>query len=161
MVLFGLVRCSKLLGGQAAERRPAYTPLALCWGLPLGRSRPWVGSAKGSDVKTCESCNRAATAGTLHDAVVLSGLHRLARLSPRERDVFALLGDGPSNRDISQVLFISERRVKAHLASIQHKLAMSSRLQVCMVALLHDLRSGRQVVNIVPEVNGGGAPTMC
>src|SRR5882724_5314903 len=75
--------------------------------------------------------------GELTNGDVFGALDRVNRLSPRELDVFLLLRDGPSNRELSAALTISERTAKAHVASILDKLAVSSRLQACLLALLH------------------------
>ena len=56
-----------------------------------------------------------------------------AELSQREQEVFALLASGPSNKDLAAQLHLTERTVKAHIASILRKLAMS-RLQACLLA---------------------------
>jgi DNA-binding CsgD family transcriptional regulator len=48
-------------------------------------------------------------------------------MTPRERDVLDLLGEGLSNRAIAERLGISEHTVKFHLASIYGKLGATSR----------------------------------
>ncbi|WP_281170306.1 ATP-binding protein [Amycolatopsis nigrescens] len=48
-------------------------------------------------------------------------------LSPRERDVARLLGQGHTNREIADVLFLSRRTVEQHVASVLRKLKVSSR----------------------------------
>jgi DNA-binding NarL/FixJ family response regulator len=57
--------------------------------------------------------------------------HRLPigpeQLTPRERDVIALVAEGRSNAEIADVLFIGTRTVRAHVASILAKLGVSSR----------------------------------
>jgi DNA-binding NarL/FixJ family response regulator len=50
-------------------------------------------------------------------------------LTPRERDVLALLSDGYANRAIGERLGISEHTVKFHLASIFGKLGASTRTE--------------------------------
>jgi DNA-binding NarL/FixJ family response regulator len=50
-------------------------------------------------------------------------------LTPRERDVLALLSDGYGNRVIAERLAISEHTVKFHLASIFGKLGASTRTE--------------------------------
>lgn len=60
---------------------------------------------------------------------------RLARLSPRERDVLACLARGLSNRGISEQLYVSEKTVKTHVSSILSKLRVSDRTQAAVYAL--------------------------
>ena len=50
-------------------------------------------------------------------------------LTPREKDVLALLADGYRNREIAERLGISEHTVKFHLASIFGKLGASTRTE--------------------------------
>jgi diguanylate cyclase (GGDEF)-like protein/PAS domain S-box-containing protein len=54
---------------------------------------------------------------------------QLYAISTREMDVFKLLVNGLSNKQISDVLFISEHTVKNHITRIFQKLAVSDRLQ--------------------------------
>lgn len=66
-------------------------------------------------------------------------LARVGELSEREKQVFALLGTGLSNRAIAVRLYVTERTVKAHVASILGKLEVESRLQVGLVSQAHQL----------------------
>jgi len=54
-------------------------------------------------------------------------IERLATLSPRERQITALSGEGLSNKMIAQKLNLSEGTVKAHLHRIFCKLHVQSR----------------------------------
>ena len=51
-------------------------------------------------------------------------------LSRREMEVAGLVADGATNAQVAARLFISERTVESHLASIFNKLGVDSRLQV-------------------------------
>jgi two-component system, LuxR family, response regulator FixJ len=51
---------------------------------------------------------------------------RLAQLSPREREVARLLVEGQLNKQVAFALGTTERTIKAHRASIMHKLALRS-----------------------------------
>jgi len=57
------------------------------------------------------------------------------RLSVREREVLALLVQGLANKEIATRLYISERTVKAHVASIFNRLGVNSRTEAVAVAL--------------------------
>lgn len=52
------------------------------------------------------------------------------KLSRREREVAGLVAEGLSNREIGERLFISERTVESHVASILNRLGFHSRTQV-------------------------------
>jgi DNA-binding NarL/FixJ family response regulator len=55
-------------------------------------------------------------------------------LTPREREVFALLVAGMSNRAIASGLFISEKTASVHVSNILAKLGVRSRLQAVSLA---------------------------
>jgi DNA-binding CsgD family transcriptional regulator len=59
--------------------------------------------------------------------VALSGVDSL---TPSERRVAELAAEGPTNRQIAQALFVTQRTVEVHLTSIYRKLAISSRSQL-------------------------------
>ena len=58
-----------------------------------------------------------------------------AGLTRREADILELLAAGHSNREISRKLFLSEKTVKAHLASVFRKLGVTNRTQAAMAAV--------------------------
>jgi DNA-binding NarL/FixJ family response regulator len=58
----------------------------------------------------------------------------LAPLTPREREVLALMGRGRSNAELAAELFLSEATVKTHVARIFAKLALRDRAQAVVVA---------------------------
>jgi DNA-binding NarL/FixJ family response regulator len=66
-------------------------------------------------------------------------------LSPREREVAALIVTGLSNRQIAQSLVISERTVENHVSSILARLGVDTRAQVAAWAVQHGLGTGRPV----------------
>ena len=56
-------------------------------------------------------------------------------LTPREREVVALLARGMTNREIAEALVISERTVENHVSNVLGKLGLQSRAQVAVWAL--------------------------
>jgi DNA-binding CsgD family transcriptional regulator len=57
------------------------------------------------------------------------------RLTAREREVAALVGQGLTNRDIAQRLFIAERTAENHVQHILTKLGLSGRSQIAVWAV--------------------------
>jgi DNA-binding CsgD family transcriptional regulator len=62
-------------------------------------------------------------------------LTRLSDLTPREREVLALLAGGASTSQISERLVISNKTVKTHVQNILRKLDVASRLEAAAVAI--------------------------
>lgn len=60
-------------------------------------------------------------------------------LSPRERDVLALLTHGLSNRAIATQLQISQNTVRYHVRAILAKLKVTNRTEAATLAILHGL----------------------
>lgn len=56
-------------------------------------------------------------------------------LTPREREVLALLAEGMSNPAIAKALFISERTVTTHLSRLYAKLDVSTRSEAIALAM--------------------------
>ncbi len=58
-----------------------------------------------------------------------------SRLTAREREVLALMGQGARNKDIAAALVITERTVKIHASNIFSKLNVNNRTEAVTVAL--------------------------
>jgi DNA-binding NarL/FixJ family response regulator len=56
-------------------------------------------------------------------------LRRHEGLSTREREVYELLAQGRTNREIAKTLFISESTTKVHVRHIYEKLGVHSRAE--------------------------------
>lgn len=56
-------------------------------------------------------------------------------LSPREREVLALLARGQSNRQIAEQLFVTEHTAKYHVASLFNKLGATNRTEAVSRAI--------------------------
>jgi two-component system, NarL family, response regulator LiaR len=94
-----------------------------------------------------ERAIRAAHQGyaLLDPAVTAQVLREVARprpadrLTPRERQVLALLGHGRSNREIARALVITEKTVKTHVSNILAKLGLADRTQAALYAVREHL----------------------
>jgi DNA-binding NarL/FixJ family response regulator len=60
---------------------------------------------------------------------------RLARLSPRERDVLSMLAAGATQADIAQRLYISPHTVRTHVRNLLRKTGARSRVEAVALAL--------------------------
>jgi DNA-binding NarL/FixJ family response regulator len=59
---------------------------------------------------------------------------RIAALTPRERDVLALVGAGLSNAEIGERLFLVEGTVKAYVSAVLGRLEVKNRVQAALLA---------------------------
>jgi DNA-binding NarL/FixJ family response regulator len=80
-----------------------------------------------------DALGRVANGGSALDPEVVSLLlsplratDQLAALTPREREVLALIAEGRTNRGIARRLWLSDRTVETHIASILGKLGIGA-----------------------------------
>jgi DNA-binding CsgD family transcriptional regulator len=90
----------------------------------------------GAGLVTDEVAQVAARAGLVLDGGAV--LHRRtgdsAELTARERQVLELIGEGLSNRQIGERLFISAKTASVHVSAILRKLGASSRTEAVFLA---------------------------
>ena len=95
-----------------------------------------------------EGVRRVASGGTVLDPEVVAAImarHReqpLDRLTPREREVLALMAEGRSNTAIADALFVTDKAVAKHINSIFTKLDLpvapdDNRRVLAVLAWLH------------------------
>jgi two-component system, NarL family, nitrate/nitrite response regulator NarL len=63
----------------------------------------------------------------------------LEKLTPREREIIAMLARGVSNKEIARALDLAESTVKIHVQGILRKLNLTSRVQAAVYAVEHGL----------------------
>ncbi|UBU12991.1 response regulator [Nonomuraea gerenzanensis] len=61
----------------------------------------------------------------------------LTGLSPRERDVLAMVGEGLSNRNIAERLHLGVSTVKTYVASLMRKTGTANRIRLAVLAARH------------------------
>lgn len=66
-------------------------------------------------------------------------------LTTREKEVFSLLSEGLTNKQIAQALFISEKTVKSHLNSIFKKLNVRRRFEAIVIAIKRSIYNDSKI----------------
>lgn len=69
--------------------------------------------------------------------------HKTFGLTPRELEVVGSIVEGCSNRDIAKQFRLSEETVKRHLSNIFDKTGVSTRLELALFAIAHQLVTPR------------------
>jgi len=72
-----------------------------------------------------------------------SGESVVGELPTQERRVFELIGDGLSNREIAEEMFLAEKTVKNYVTSILRKLGMQRRTEAAAFAARLEERRGK------------------
>jgi DNA-binding CsgD family transcriptional regulator len=87
----------------------------------------------------------AAFLRTLGVKAARSGPRNVGVLTKRELEVLSLLGEGLSNPQIAERLFLSRKTVENHVASVLFKLELSGRAEAAAYAVRHLERGGSTV----------------
>jgi DNA-binding NarL/FixJ family response regulator len=122
---------------EARSRRPGFPVMVLSQYVERIYARELLASGEGGigyllkdrvgDVGDfVESVRRVAAGGTVLDpqvvSAVMAGQGPVERLTPRERDVLALMAEGRSNAAIASALVVTEKAVGKHTNNIFTKL---------------------------------------
>ena len=109
---------------------------------------------KGVSAQELARVVRAAAAGEVYVSQSLAGEmlvsltqgkapDPLQELTAREREILALIGNGFTNRQIGEKIFLSEQTIKHYVTNILQKLQVRSRVEAALLANRHE-RGSRQ-----------------
>jgi len=127
---------------------------ALLSAIMAGASGYLLKQVRGSDI--VGAVRTVAAGGSMLDprmtATVIQRLRQpatgddpIASLSEQERRVFDLIGDGLTNRQIGEQMFLAEKTVKNYVSGVLAKLGMQRRTQAAALAgRLHESQKPRQ-----------------
>lgn len=96
---------------------------------------------KEADPETVVDALRAVAAGVtwvgpkLLDGLVNGEAEEIERLTVREREVIALVGQGLNNHRIAEKIGIRERTVRFHLENLMNKLGVKNRVEAVLAAV--------------------------
>jgi two-component system, NarL family, response regulator DevR len=116
---------------------------ALVQAVLAGASGYLLKQLRGTDI--VDAVRRSARGESLLDPVVTERLlarfraptetdERLARLTPQERRILALIADGLTNRQIADEMHLAEKTIKNYVSSLLAKLGMERRTQAAVFA---------------------------
>ncbi|OGR84196.1 MAG: hypothetical protein A2901_05835 [Elusimicrobia bacterium RIFCSPLOWO2_01_FULL_54_10] len=77
-----------------------------------------------------------------------SGGRRATDISPREREVLALIAEGLSNKDAAERLCVSVRTIESHRENIMRKLDLHNTAWLTRYAVTHKIVTGAQPLKI-------------
>jgi two-component system nitrate/nitrite response regulator NarL len=103
---------------------------------------------KGVSAQELARVVRAAAAGEVYVSLSLAGEmlvsltqgkapDPLQELTAREREILALIGNGYTNRQIGEKIFLSEQTIKHYVTNILQKLQVRSRVEAALLASRH------------------------
>jgi DNA-binding NarL/FixJ family response regulator len=90
--------------------------------------------AAGNDIVLTREVTTRLIDAVRRERVDPEGIRALRRLTPREREVLALVADGRSNAEVAAGLHLAETTVKTHLARLLDKLGARDRIQLVVLA---------------------------
>jgi DNA-binding NarL/FixJ family response regulator len=70
---------------------------------------------------------------------------RSQRLTPQEQKILDLIAQGLTNRQIAEIMYLSEKTVKNYVSNLLAKLGMSRRTEAAVYAVRRDARRGEDV----------------
>jgi DNA-binding CsgD family transcriptional regulator len=129
-------RQAEALLAAGAHRDQAAAPLRQAWATASAlKARPLLVEVEslGRRARIALAPAPSRPNGTAQEDRPDAGLHRFG-LTPREREVLALVADGRTNRQIAEALFISDKTASVHVSNILAKLGVANRAEAAVAA---------------------------
>jgi len=127
-------RALRLAAAAQSARRPLRAPLLGAWRTTFDSAITTAKETLGPRAETYWQEGLRLTTDEAFEFAITTELRpaepAFNRLTPRERDVAALISSGYSNRQIANVLVLSERTIDNHVQHIMNKLDFRSRSQI-------------------------------
>jgi predicted ATPase/DNA-binding CsgD family transcriptional regulator/transcriptional regulator with XRE-family HTH domain len=105
------------------------------WTLEVAVSQSVLPAERSPALSTGGSINAHEDAPTLASGQNAAGAHPSLTLTPRQREIATLVAQGRTNRQIGEVLVITEGTARVHVEHILTKLGLHSRVQLATWAL--------------------------
>ena len=151
----GLELCAELTAGDTPTRCIMLTSFAddhaLVEAADAGASAYLLKELTSTDI--ADAVRRVADGAQLLDAAEERMARRrisasdegvLEDLTPQERRIFDLIGEGNTNRQIADELFLAEKTVKNHITNLLAKLGMNRRTEAAALAARIEERRRRR-----------------
>lgn len=100
-------------------------------------------AANGESVMSSQMAGKLADAMRLGQKSAGAAEANPEKLTPREREIIAMLAGGASNKEIARTLDLAESTVKIHVQGILRKLNLASRVQAAVYAVEHGLTADK------------------
>jgi len=76
-------------------------------------------------------------------------MNKLDTITPREREVLCLIGEGLSSKQVADRLCLAKRTVDFHLARVYGKLDVSNRLEALRYIRIHTSEDDKEFYPII------------
>lgn len=100
----------------------------------MGKLVGLLRQAPAADPPALASTAKASSPRVAPTAALVSATDPIHQLSPREREILALIAKGDSNKHIARALEIAETTVKIHVQHILRKLGLTNRVHAAVYA---------------------------
>jgi DNA-binding NarL/FixJ family response regulator len=123
---------------QARKARPELHVIVMC---KQGDARLRDCALAGGAARVVDIEHAGAILGALRSLRVVDGFVERPLLTRRELEILRLVADGRTNRDVAELLWVSDQTVKFHLANVYRKLGVNTRAEAIEWARLNDVAS--------------------